>query len=135
MAWITAMYARLKDEENSYICFKSFMKNSTSKVGLDLHPPFQIDGNFGIVAAIKEMLIYDEEGYIEVFPAKPKEIQSLQFSNVLLKGNLMLSLDYQNGKLKIMIEAMHSTPLEIKAFGKTRMVSINPGKNEFEIEE
>ncbi|MDE7384202.1 MAG: hypothetical protein K2M84_00440, partial [Anaeroplasmataceae bacterium] len=135
MAWITAMYARLKDAKNSYLCFKNFIKNSTSRVGLDLHPPFQIDGNFGIAAAIKEMLIYDDEGYIEIFPAKPKEIQNLQFSNVLLKGNLLLSLDYQNGKLKILIESSQPVQLEIKVFGKSKEISINKGMNKFEIEE
>ncbi|MDE6407761.1 MAG: glycoside hydrolase family 95 protein, partial [Anaeroplasmataceae bacterium] len=108
MAWICAMYTRLKDGENSYSCFKSFMKKSTSRVGLDLHPPFQIDGNFGIAAAIKEMFVYDEEGYIEIFPAKPKEILSVKFFNILLKGNLLLSLEYQNGKLKYTIEATRS---------------------------
>ncbi|MDE7106189.1 MAG: glycoside hydrolase family 95 protein, partial [Anaeroplasmataceae bacterium] len=135
MAWITAMYARLKDTDSTYRCFKSFMKNSTSKVGLDLHPPFQIDGNFGIAAAIKEMFVYDEEGILEIFPAKPKEIKRIQFSNILLKGNLLLSLDYAYGKLKYKMESHHFMNLKIKVFGKICEVKINKGMNEFEIEE
>ncbi|MDE7162125.1 MAG: hypothetical protein K2N65_05130, partial [Anaeroplasmataceae bacterium] len=122
MAWITAMYARLKETESAYLCFKNFMQHSTSRVGLDLHPPFQIDGNFGIAAAIKEMFVYDEEGILEIFPAKPKEIKCLQFSNILLRGNLYLSLDYQFGKLKYWIEASRSMELKIKLFEKLQIV-------------
>lgn len=127
-AWITAMWARLKCENECYQSFQEFIKNSTSRVGLDLHPPFQIDGNFGIAAAIKEMFIYDEIDYVEIFPAKPLNIRNLEFTHIKLKGNLDLSISFKNNHLTLTFISECTKTITLKINGKEELIDLKKGQ-------
>lgn len=71
----------------------------------DAHPPFQIDGNFGAVAGICEMLIQshnklsDGTFLIHLLPALPSEWKNGCFKRLLARGNTEVSVNWADGKI------------------------------------
>ena len=57
----------------------------------DNHPPFQIDGNFGFVSGICEMLVQSHTGEVKFIPAIPGEWKSGKVRGIRVRGGKNLS--------------------------------------------
>jgi alpha-L-fucosidase 2 len=114
-AWVINFWARLGDGNEAYKNLIKLYQVSTLKNLFDIHPPFQIDGNFGTVAGICEMLLQsqdlDEDGdvLIHLLPALPDIWKSGELKGVKARGNMSVDISWFEGTLS---QAVVTSPSE-----------------------
>ena len=111
-AWIINLYARLFRPDETLSNVRALFTNSTFPNLLDRHPPFQIDGNFGGAAGISEMVLQSHEGFINIIPAVPAELNG-QFTNLRARGGITVSSKWSGGEVQ-WIELATEKPKEVK---------------------
>ena len=99
-AWGICLAARLHDRDQAQMIINRFLGHAVFKNLFCVHPPklFQIDGNLGFVAAVHEMLIYEENGVLELLPALSENIPDGSVKNLLV-NSAEISFAWKNGKI------------------------------------
>ena len=144
--WRINLWARMKNGEKAYQIYrklltavapeKSRMPNYSKGGGtypnlFDAHPPFQIDGNFGGVAGVCEMLMQSGDGVIELLPALPEAWNEGSVSGLCARGGYEVSFEWKGGYVRgCSIKARNSGTVVLKYNGQQKTIKLKAGQTQ-----
>ena len=109
-SWLICLYARMRDGDMCGEMLEKMKKQLIYDNLMDCHPPFQIDGNFGLVAGVAEMLLQSHQGKLVILPAICEKWRKGSFCGLRARGGYEVSAVWEDG---------HITWLQITKLGKT----------------
>lgn len=100
-AWVACLYARLGQGDKAFEHVQHLITDFATDTLMDLHPPriFQIEGNFGGVAAVVEMLLQSYYEELHFLPALPKAWPTGAVRGLRARGGYTVSLAWHGGKM------------------------------------
>jgi alpha-L-fucosidase 2 len=127
-AWLINLSARLQEGAEVEKHVNLHLQKSIVPNLFDMHPPFQIDGNFGFTAGVAEALLQSHTNTIHLLPALPLSWSEGNVKGLKARGNLTIDLHWKGSKLeKAVITPRHTGGYIFKYGETTREINMKAG--------
>ena len=125
-AWRSAMWARFERGDRVAEMIRGLMTYNMLPNLFANHPPFQLDGNYGIVAGISEALVQSHAGEIVLLPALPMSWPEGHANGLKARGAIEVKeLSWKAGVFEraVLLSAIDQT-VAVRIKGKVRQVNL-----------
>jgi alpha-L-fucosidase 2 len=128
IAWRLNLWARLGEGDHAHRILRMLLGPSRTYPNLfDAHPPFQIDGNFGGVSGILEMLVQSHSGSIALLPALPSAWRAGSIRGVRARGGFEVDVAWSGWVLdSAVIRGAPGAARPVRYRGQTTEVPLGP---------
>ncbi len=134
MAWKSCFWARLGDGDRAHRLYRMLIGRGAPNM-FCLHPPFQIDGNFGGTSAVAEMLLQcqamDSEGrrVLHLLPALPSAWSEGRIEGLRARGGHEVGLSWsEGGPVMLRIVPGRAETVVIRVGDEARELTLSAGE-------
>ena len=94
------LWSRLYDGDRANSIYKGYLKEQCTKsLFAYCGSTLQVDGAFGLTAAVTEMIVQSHEGVIDLLPALPNEWSNGHFDGVCVRGGFELDIKWKDKEI------------------------------------
>ncbi|MGN9908758.1 glycosyl hydrolase family 95 catalytic domain-containing protein [Phytohabitans sp. LJ34] len=117
LAWKINYWARLEDAARAHKLLRDLVRTDRLAPNMfDLHPPFQIDGNFGATSGIAEMLLHSHNNELHLLPALPSAWPTGSVSGLRGRGGYTVGMAWTSGQAdELVVRADRDGTVKLRA--------------------
>ena len=127
--WRCALWARLGEPEKAHEMVRGLLTYNLLPNLFANHPPMQMDGNWGITAAVCEMLVQSQAGEVNLLPGLPTAWPTGSARGLRARGAFEVDITWKDGKLtNATIRSTGGRQCKIRYGNKVIDVTLTPGQ-------